>query len=269
LNQKVKNYSRKELLILASVFHDIGKKEAVKENLFSGHEEIGAEKFKNIISRFDLAEKENEFVSILLEWHHHNMASFPWRKTKDPYKVLISEILLRKTTRNQVRKIFNYFFVKFPTVAALASENEKIIQRIITPLGMEHRRATALKKLSRTIMDIYDGKIPSGREQLLALPYVGPYTANAVLCFVYNKDYPLLDTNILRVITRVFSLTSSKKRLRDDPKMWRFASSLLPSGKAVDFNFAVLDFADSICRPKNPSCQSCPLLKICDYGYMG
>jgi A/G-specific adenine glycosylase len=213
-----------------------------------------------------MKQKESEFASRLLMWYVHNKADFPWRRTTDPYKILISEILLRKTTRNQVNHIFNHFFAEFPTVEVLASAAEKFIEEVITPLGMEHKRASALKKLAKTIVDNQGGKIPSEREQLTGLPHVGPYTANAVMCLAYGQDYPLLDTNVVRVITRVFSFKSSKKRPRDDPRMWHFVSSLLPLGKAKDFNLAILDIAASICHPKNPDCQICPLVGICDYG---
>jgi len=211
--------------------------------------------------------KEDEFVSRLLKWHTYCKADFPWRRTRDPYKILVSELLLRKTTRNQVSKIFNHFFAKFPTVEALASRPEQFIKEVITPLGMEHRRASALKTLAQTIVGNHGGKIPSEKEELMELPNVGLYTANAVMCLAYDQNYPLLDTNVVRVITRVFSFNSSKKRPRDDPQIWNFVSLLLPLGKAREFNLAILDIAGSICRPEKPDCPICPLLMICDYGF--
>lgn len=216
-----------------------------------------------------MKQKESEFVSRLLRWQAHNDADFPWRRTKDPYKILVSELLLRKTTRKQVSQIYDTFFSKFPTIEALASSEEKVIKKAIVTLGMEHKRAPALKKVAQTIIDSHGGKIPTRSGQLMGLPYVGRYTSNALLCLAYGQDYPLLDTNVVRVITRVFSLKSSKNRPREDPQMWDFVSSLIPSKKARDFNLAVLDIAFSICRADNPDCQACPLLDICDYGIAG
>jgi len=202
-------------------------------------------------------------------WQAHNDADFPWRRTKDPYKILVSELLLRKTTRKQVSQIYDTFFSKFPTIEVLASSDEKVIKKAIKTLGIEHKRASALRKMAQIIMDSYGGKIPTKSEQLTSLPYVGRYTSNALMCLAYGQDYPLLDTNVVRIITRVFSLRSSRNRPRDDPQMWDFVSSLIPSKKARDFNLAVLDIASSICRANNPDCPVCPLLGICDYGIAG
>jgi len=130
---------------------------------------------------------------------------------------------------------------------------------------MEFIRASALKKIADIIIHKHGGKIPRLREKLLELPHIGPYIANAVMCFAYDKDYALLDTNVVRVIIRVFSYESLKKRPRDDNKMWEFAYTIVPPGKARDFNLAMLDFAASICLPRNPECLNCPLANICDH----
>jgi A/G-specific adenine glycosylase len=141
--------------------------------------------------------------------------------------------------------------------------------KTIMPLGMEYKRASALKKIAKIVIDSYGGKIPTTSKELMDLPCVGRYTSNALMCLAYGKDYPLLDTNAVRVITRVFSIKSSKIRPRDDSQMWNFVSSLIPSKKAREFNLAVLDIAYSICHANNPGCQVCPLLCICDHGSLG
>jgi A/G-specific adenine glycosylase len=209
--------------------------------------------------------KKDIFASRLLEWGKLNVVDFPWRKTTDPFKILISEIMLRKTTRKQVSQIYDDFFRRYPDVRSLAEATVESIEDTIRPLGMEHIRAVALKKAAEKILSKFKGKIPSERNLLMELPHVGRYTANAVLCFGFGMDAPLLDTNVIRVVNRVFSIRTSRKRARDDPKMWKVVSSLIPKGRAGDFNRAVLDFAASICVAKNPKCSLCPMLDICDY----
>ena len=200
-----------------------------------------------------------KFVSILLEWRAHNQPKLPWRKTSDPYKILVSELLLRKTTRQQVSKIYEQFFLKYPDIQALSKALVKSIENTIVSLGMEHIRATALKKIAEIISEEHGGRIPDERRSLMKLPHVGPYIANAVLCFAYGADAPLLDTNVIRVISRVFSLKSARKRARDDPKMWDAVHRLMPKGKSRDFNLALLDFAALVCLPRKPKCPICPI----------
>lgn len=209
--------------------------------------------------------KLENFTITLLDWWNPIRFDYPWRKTSDPYKVLISELMLRKTTRKQVKRIFKEFFLKYPTVKALFVADIESIKDTIKSLGMQHTRAIALKKLAEIVVKEYDGKIPRKRQLLEKLPGVGLYTANAVLCLVYGKDVPLLDTNTARVLKRVFSLKSSRKRFRDDPEMWNAVSLLIPKGGARNFNLAILDFAATICLPTKPRCAICPVLRICDY----
>jgi A/G-specific adenine glycosylase len=206
------------------------------------------------------------FVSKLLNWHETQSFSFPWRDTKDPFKILVSELLLRKTTRNQVSRLYEPFFSIYPNVEALLSADRNSLEEMIRPLGMEHIRAVALKDLAEAIISKHHGRVPNRREQLLSLPHVGPYIANAVLCFAFGKDVPLLDTNSIRVVSRVFTFKSVKKRAREDSSLWRKVEEMIPRGKARNFNFAILDFAASICTSKNPKCFICPMLVICDYG---
>ena len=210
--------------------------------------------------------KLQKFTSTLLDWWERRRFDYPWRKTSDPYRILISELMLRKTTRKQVKKVYEEFFLKYPTVEALSQAHIESIENTIKSLGMHHTRSKALKEIAEIIMDEYNGKIPKNHRLLKKLPSVGPYIANALLCLAYGRAVPLLDTNTARVLKRVFSLESSRKRVRDDPKMWETVSLLIPKGRARDFNLAILDFAASICLPTKPECAVCPLLGICDYG---
>jgi A/G-specific adenine glycosylase len=192
--------------------------------------------------------------------------SYPWRQTSDPFKILITELLLRKTTRNQVSHLYERFFALYPNAYALSQADTESLEQLIRPLGMEHIRATALKEAAETVTIKYGRNVPNDKESLLSIPHVGPYVANAVLCFAYGRNVPLLDTNMIRVICRVFSFEPRKKRAREDPEMWKRASKIMPHGKARDFNIAMLDFAAMICTARNPKCPVCPILSICDCG---
>ncbi|WXG43861.1 MAG: hypothetical protein WED04_07495 [Promethearchaeati archaeon SRVP18_Atabeyarchaeia-1] len=209
--------------------------------------------------------KSRAFSETLLLWHVRNTSSFPWRGTRNSYEILIAEMLLRKTSRNQVREIFPKFIKSFPNVASLAGASTSDIVEIIKPLGIEHKRALLLKKLADSIVSGHGGTIPLKKEELLKLPGVGMYATNAVLCFSAGEDVPLVDTNAIRVVQRVFSPRARKKRARTDPEFWNFVSGLIMPGKGRDFNLALLDFAAAVCKPKNPKCRECPNNEICDY----
>lgn len=206
---------------------------------------------------------KEKFAELLLEWWKLNKRDFPWRRTNDPYVILISEMLLRKTTAKQVNAIFEKFFAKFPDVKMLAKGRVEEIKKLIKPLGMEHKRATLLTKLSNELLESHMGVVPASQDELLRLPGVGRYSANAVLCFAHGKDVPLVDVNAIRVFQRVFSFKSQKRRIKDDTTFWEFVAETIPKGKAREFNLAVIDFAHEVCRPKKPKCTMCPLRVIC------
>ncbi|ADQ42065.1 HhH-GPD family protein (plasmid) [Caldicellulosiruptor acetigenus I77R1B] len=208
---------------------------------------------------------KDAFSTLLLKWWEENKRDFPWRHTNNPYHVLIAEMLLRKTTAQQVAQVYTEFIQKYPSSKVLMNANEDELVKILKPLGMELVRAKLLKKLALAIEKEWKGIIPSQQKDLLKLPGVGKYTANAVLSLIYLEDVPLVDTNFIRVIERVFNVKSSKSRAREDPSIWKFAYELIPKGNSRNFNLAVLDFAALICKAKKPQCSICPLITICIY----
>ncbi len=213
--------------------------------------------------RCALKPKFRDFAEKLLEWWERNKRIFPWLLTNDPYKILVAELLLRKTTAGQVAKMYNEFLSKYPHPASLAEADEDELAEVLKPLGMYRVRAKLFKKLGNILVVRYGGHIPSSKSELMKLPGVKEYVANAVLCFAYNKDLPLVDTNAIRVAQRVFGVKSSRKRARNDPKIWRFMAELLPKGRAKEFNWAVIDFASLICTARKPNCTACPLASLC------
>ena len=206
------------------------------------------------------------FAERLLAWFEKNKRDYlPWRKTKDPYKILVAEMMLQKTTSKQVAKLFNRFLERYPSPASLADAPVADIEAEITPLGMEHRRALRFKQWAEIIVKKYAGKVPRSKDALVSLPGVGDYIANAILCLAYNENVALLDTNVVRVLQRFFGITSTKARARTDKALWKTYQQMIPKGKARDFNLAVLDFAALVCTAKNPKHKICPVNGMCRF----
>jgi len=145
--------------------------------------------------------KRKIFAKHISRWRKTNNFDhlYSWRNSKDSYKILVSEILLKKTTRKQVAKEWKAFIKNFPNFSALSRANLSQIKKIIRPLGIESVRARQLKKISKEILQNHHGKVPNSKRDLLNLPGVGPYVANAVLSFAFKKDVSMVDTNILMV----------------------------------------------------------------------
>jgi len=206
-------------------------------------------------------DKIKRFQRAMIEYYLIHGRQFLWRRTSDPWGVLLSELLLRKTTAGQVEKIFpilaNY------TPCELAEEDVKKIESILKPLGIFRKRAGILKAVAQEICS--RGGVPADEKELMKLPGVGRYVANAVLCISYGVPKPLLDRNMIRVIQRVFGVQSKKKRPHTDKELWRFAESLVPRFNCKEFNWGVLDFASGICTAKSPKCKQCPLRDVCTY----
>lgn len=213
-------------------------------------------------SRYHL-EPRRYFAKKLLDWRLKNTRDFPWRKTKNPYRILIAETLLRKTTAKQVQQIYSSFLEEYPSPQHLASADGCMLKKILRPLGLENRRAALLKKLAQDLIKKYGGAVPKHKEELMKLPGIGRYSANAVLCLAYGEELPMVDTNVIRVVTRFFGFKSKRVRLKDDPSLWTFVESILPSSKAKDFNLGLLDFAARVCTARNPKCNECPMGDLC------
>jgi len=209
-------------------------------------------------------DKKRKFVTKILSWYDIHKSSFPWRKTRDPYRVLVSEILLRKTTRKQVNSIYKTFFKKFPTIRRLSLASKEELEEVITPLGMEKIRAKLLLEMATDINELHNGRIPLNTGSLLDLPGVGRYISNAVMLFMKNERVPLVDTNSMRVVERVFDGSNSKNH-RINNIIENFISNLLPQKRYLDFNLALLDFASKVCLSRNPRCDICPVQLVCSY----
>ena len=208
---------------------------------------------------------KQEFSKKLLEWWKENKQDFPWRNTKNPYKILVAEMLLRKTTARQVKKIYSKFIKTYPKASELAKASEKELETFLKTLGMAKNRSRSLKQLGITLVEKFGNEVPKSKEKLMSMLGVGRYSANAVLSLAYNKDLPMVDTNAIRVIQRFFNFKSLKKRLKDDLALWDFTKKLIPKGNGKNFNLAIIDFAHSICTLTKPKCVNCSIKVNCCY----
>lgn len=212
----------------------------------------------------NLSSKKDFFNGALLKWYEQNHRDFPWRGGSDPYAILISEILLQKTRAENVVTVFNKFIVKYPNANKLSNASFTDIKNEIKTLGLHTQRASKMQNLARILVEKYNGIIPNNRKELLELPGIGTYIANAVLCFAFNCDVPLLDTNIGRIIERVFSVKVTGEE-RKKIRVWNLIAEFLPEGKSREYNYSLIDFGAKVCTARNPKHNLCPLIEICDY----
>ena len=203
------------------------------------------------------------FVEKILEWGTTNTRQFPWRVTRDPFTVLIAEVMLQRTQAPQAARILIEFVNRYSDAEAVIREDPGTIESLLMGLGLRHR-ARRILDLCHALVDRHDGQVPSNSKELRALPGVGPYTTNAVLCFAFGRDVAIVDQNVVRVLTRVFGPSIRSARPRDDSGLWSLASSLLPLGLTRDYQFRLLDFASAICTSKTNH-QDCPMVEICQH----
>ncbi|MEM4640469.1 MAG: hypothetical protein QXT93_11400 [Thermofilum sp.] len=216
----------------------------------------------------DFAVKAEVFRQRIIEWYRlFGDRNLPWRVTDDPWAVLVAAFMLRKTTTEQVLKVYGEFIKRYPTPQSLMDADVRELEELIRPLGIEHKRARHLIELAEHIVRRFGGTIPCSREKLLELPGIGDYIASEVLLATCYQPEPLLDRNMIRVLERVFGIRSSKPRPHTDPVLWNFAKLLVPKSplEARHFNYGVLDFARKVCKARSPLCGECPLTSICDY----
>lgn len=202
------------------------------------------------------------FQRRLLAWYREHARDLPWRRTRDPYRVLVSEVMLQQTQVDRVIPKYREFLRRYPTIRHLAAARAQDVRRLWYPLGY-NIRPYRLHLIARETVARYGGRLPDDVEGLRALPGVGRYTAGAVLSFAYGKDAPILDTNVRRVLARVFLGPRRQRRVRGEKAFWDLAATLLPRGQTYDFNQALMDFGAMWCTPRRPRCRPCPMKALC------
>ena len=205
---------------------------------------------------------KSTFQNRLLTWYGKNARDLPWRKIRDPYSIWVSEIMLQQTRVETVLPYYSRWMILFPTLDSVAIAREDQVLSAWEGLGY-YSRARNLHRASKVVAEEYQGKLPRDLISLQALPGVGRYTAGAIGSIAFGIDAPVLDGNVRRVYTRYFNISTPLQTSLTERTLWQIARDLLPSGRAGEFNQALMELGALICQPKNPDCNICPLTAGC------
>lgn len=197
----------------------------------------------------------------LLTWFAESGRDLPWRRTRDPYRVLVSEVMLQQIQVARAIPFYEAFVARFPTVQALAEAPIADVIRVWSDLG-RYRRIVYLHRAAREIVARFGGVVPQDVEALRSLPGVGPYTAGAVACFAFEQDVGFVDTNVRRVIGRLLLGADGSERA-GEREIAELARQVVPPGRGWDWNQGLLDFGALHCTARAPKCGTCPLAAHC------
>jgi A/G-specific adenine glycosylase len=198
----------------------------------------------------------------LLAWYRANGRDLPWRRTRDPYRVLVSEIMLQQTQVDRVLPKYEEWLEKYPTFHALAASPLQEVTRTWYPLGY-NIRPRRLHAIAREAVERYGGELPSDHETLLSFKGIGEYTAGAVRSFAFGHRAAILDTNVARVLFRVFLARGNARAHATKRRLWDISRAVLPLRHVYDFNQALMDFGATLCTARAPRCGVCPLAGMC------
>ena len=207
--------------------------------------------------------RNRSFANKLLEWSSANFSEFSWRRNRSPYEILIAEVLLKRTTATAAARVYDDFVGQFPSLSDIEIASPEEIAAALSSLGLQHQRANSLKRLAHWILNNADGEIPSNLTDLLAIPGLGGYSAAAILSFGYNSPIAILDTNVERILTRVFQdllPTNTPNSILNE-----LAQQLLPHTQHQRYNYSLLDLGRNVCRYVDPKCPECPVASLCDF----
>jgi A/G-specific adenine glycosylase len=209
------------------------------------------------------ASHRRRFRQRLLTWYGRHGRDLPWRKTDDPYHILVSEIMLQQTQVDRVLPKYAEWLAKYPSLRALAAAPERDVTSTWYPLGY-NIRPMRLQTIAREAVAKYDGQLPSDEETLLSFKGIGAYTAGAIRSFAFRQRAAILDTNVARVLYRVFVGEGDPKSHAMKRRLWAISEALVPVRRVFDFNQALMDFGAMVCVARNPKCLVCPMTKSCE-----
>ena len=222
-------------------------------------------------ARSKVAEREGDYSrhtrpidglhDLVLRWYDRNHRDLPWRLTRDPYRILVSEIMLQQTQVDRVIPKYEQFLERFPTVSDLASASLAEVLRIWSPLGY-NRRARYLHLAAKAAQDRFGGSLPKSLSDLRSLPGIGRYTAGAVACFAYEQEVPIVDTNIRRVLGRIIL---GQRDGVGETVAWKLAHAALARGNVYNWNQALMDLGATVCDAESPRCLICPAMESCQW----
>ncbi len=195
----------------------------------------------------------------LLAWYRRNKRDLPWRRSKDPYRIWISEIMLQQTTVEAVIPYYHRFLARFPTIKKLAGSSEEDVLKLWSGLGY-YSRARNLRKAAQMICG---GGLPDTVEELIRLPGIGRYTAGAIASIAFERRAPIVDGNVIRVLSRLFRMDEDPKTSGGRAAFWAKAEEILPGKNLGDFNQSLMELGATVCHPENPLCPLCPIASKC------
>jgi A/G-specific adenine glycosylase len=198
----------------------------------------------------------------LLDWYERHSRDLPWRRTRDPYYVLVSEIMLQQTQVDRVLPKYHAFLERFPTLADLAAAAPGDVIRAWAGLGY-NRRALNLQRTAQAVLNEHGGKFPQTPDELQRLPGIGPYTAGAVACFAFERDVAFMDTNIRRVIQRAFVGPEEVPPATTERQLQTIAQEAVPAGNGYTWNQAIMELGALVCTSARPRCAICPIQSHC------
>jgi len=199
---------------------------------------------------------------LLLAWYRQNSRALPWRGTRDPYRIWVSEAMLQQTRVATARSYYKTFLMRFPSLPALARARPEAVLAAWSGLGY-YRRARHLHEAARTVMREHGGRVPDDPMTFGRLPGVGRYTTGAVLSLAFDRPLAVLDGNVARVLSRLFAMRAAVREPRGARALWALADALVPERGAGEWNQALMELGATVCVPRAPHCEACPLRTLC------
>ncbi len=218
----------------------------------------------NSTPKMDLAQTMNsmDFAQALLSWYDDHAAALPWRATGEPYHIWLSEIMLQQTQIDTMLPYYNRFLAQYPTVQALAAAPLDDVLKLWEGLGY-YSRARNLHKTAQIIAQEHNAQFPASVDALLQLPGIGRYTAGAIASIAYDVPAPVLDGNVIRVLTRLHDINDDTTQTATKKRLWQLAEEALPDVRPGDYNQALMELGQTLCTPRQPDCASCPVQVYC------
>ena len=198
----------------------------------------------------------------LLAWYRANGRDLPWRKTDDPYHILVSEVMLQQTQVDRVLPKYHEWLAMYPSLTALAAADQEAVTQTWRPLGY-NIRPRRLHAIARESVERYGGELPSDEATLLSFKGIGAYTAGAIRSFAFGQRAAILDTNVARVLHRVFVVKGDVKAHAMKRHLWTLSETMVPRKHVFDFNQALMDFGATVCVARKPKSEACPMTKLC------
>jgi A/G-specific adenine glycosylase len=208
------------------------------------------------------ANSAERVIRPLLSWYDQVRRDLPFRRTRDPYALWVSEVMLQQTQVSTVLPYFARWIARFPDVASLARASEDDVLHAWQGLGY-YSRARSLRRAALAVVERFDGELPRSVDALLSLPGVGPYSAGAIASIAFGQRVPVVDGNVVRVLCRLFALRGDPGRAPLKHELWQKARELVPEERPGDFNQALMELGATVCSPRKPDCARCPLAAAC------